>query len=285
MQQRTPKLYKIDPGATLQAGDRQAAWGLAWAAVALLAVLIAVAAASMVRPMSWRHTPTPSGPRVLRDIEIIPQPAVSTRDRRAAQLHLIVFALLIVLPLCQIFVSGIEQRAQAEAARRAVQLSTSISAHGQRTAFVTEGLRAAQTASLQATAREFASLDTGISPREARHERTVAAVEDMIAQQVRKIVDYMGRPPTTTDGVDPAAVTALSKPPERLSNAQAQQIHQLDLAQRASRRGLFLTSATAVAVVAEALAATALTTMHRTWWIWFATTSGVTLLLMTLALI
>ncbi|MEU6553310.1 hypothetical protein ABZ915_23965 [Streptomyces sp. NPDC046915] len=285
VQRRTPELYDIDPGATRRAGDRQATWGLAWAAVALLAVLVAVAAANVVRPRSWRRSPVPCGPRVLRGAEIIPQPAVATRNRWAARLHLVVFALLILLPLVQIFVAGIEQRAQAESARRAVQLSTSISAHGQRTAFLTEGLRAAQTAALQATAREFASWETGIAPRDARHERLVAGAENMIAQQIRKIVDYMGRPPTSEDSVDPAAVTALNKPPERLSDAQAQQVHQVELAQQASRRGLLLTGATAVAVVAEALAATALTVRRRTWWAWLIGTSGVTLLLMGLALI
>ncbi|MCX4820925.1 hypothetical protein OG883_13600 [Streptomyces sp. NBC_01142] len=285
VQRRTPELYDVDPGATLRAGDRQVAWGLACAAVAVAAVLLAVVTGNVVRPRRWRRTPAPGGPRVLRAVEIIPQPAVTTRNRRAAQLHLFVFAMLLLLPLGQILAAGNEQRAQAEAARRAVQLSTSITAHGQRTAFLTEGLRAAEAAALQATAREFASLETGVSPQEARHEQTVAIVENVIAQQVRKIVDYMGRPPTATDGVDPAAVAALGRAPERLSNAQAEQVRQVDLAERASRRALFLASATAVAVVAEALAATALTTMRRAWWFWLAGTSGVTLLLVSFALV
>ncbi|MEV0600359.1 hypothetical protein AB0I82_13825 [Streptomyces sp. NPDC050315] len=269
LQWDSPDLYALDPDATLRAGDRWATWGLASVAVGIAAVLAAVCAANVLRPRRWRRALAPSDRPVVRGVEIIPQPAIAPRGRRRVVLfHLFVFVLPLLLPLGQILVAGSEQRAHAEAARGAVRLSASIGVYGQRTAFLTESLRTAKVAEIRAVARELASLDTGITPGEARHERVMAAVEGVLVDDVRKIAEYMGRPPTAADRVDTEAATALGKEPKNLSAAQAEQQRQADLAQRAGRRSLLLSAATAIGVVAEILAVAALSIGRRAWRWW-----------------
>jgi len=135
VQERSPELYALSPDATLRDGDRWAFWGLISAGIAGAAMIAAVIAASVLRPVAWRR-PTPPAIRILRNPEIIPQPVTTPPERRrAAWFHLVVLCLLFLLPLGQIAAAGGEQRAQAEAARRAVQLTTSIAASGERSAF------------------------------------------------------------------------------------------------------------------------------------------------------
>ncbi|WP_369215356.1 hypothetical protein [Streptomyces flavofungini] len=269
VQAHSPGLYGLAPDAGMRAGDRWAAWGTASVAGGVLAVLTAVCAANVLRPRRWRHAPAASGRRVDRRTEIIPQPATARSGRRAGALFgLLVCVLPLLLPLGQILAAGGEQRAQAEAARKAVRLKDSLEGFGLRHAFLTEARRTALAAEFDATARELAATDTGISPADARHERVLAAVENTIAVRVRDIATYMGRAPDAADRLDAATADALSKQPEERRAAGAEQRRQVDLAERAGRSSLLLSAATAVAVVAQMLAVAAFAADRRRllWW-------------------
>lgn len=267
VQRDRPKPYELAPGATMRSGDEWVRWGLAFAALAGVAVIAGVLAANVVRPRRLRRPPGPDRRRVVRDLQVIPQPAVtgSGWPRVTAELHLFVVVLLVLLPLGGVYTAGSEQRAQAEAARQAVQLGTGALAYGQRVAFLKGSRQTAALIELQATARERASLETGITPEQARHERVVAVVETSVAEHVREIADYMGRSPERVDRVDAAAVTALGKGPENPSDLRTEQKRQVSLAERAGNRGLYLGAATAVAAVAEILAAAAFADGRRRW--------------------
>lgn len=265
LQKMSPQLYGLDPEARAREGDRWATWGTASAAVGIGAVLVAVCAANVLRPRRWR-APVPSGRRVLRRLEIIPQPATASADHyRGTLFHLLVFVLPLLLPLGQILAASSEQHAQAQAARGAVQMSTSIEGHGLRSAFLNEGVQASLEAEFKATARQLSAGDTRRSARDAEHESAVAAAESRIAARVRNIAGYMGRPPTAEDRVDAATVAALIKEPKGHSSALAEQKRQVNLAERAGRSSLLLSAATAVAVVAEILALAALAVRNRRW--------------------
>ncbi|CAM5366862.1 hypothetical protein SALBM135S_08513 [Streptomyces alboniger] len=269
VQRRSPGLYEPAPDARMRDGDRWAARGTASAAGGALVVLAAMCAATVLRPRRWRRTPTASGRRVLRRLEIIPQPATAPAGRRSGALFgLLVCVLPLLLPLGQILAAGSEQRAQAEATRNAVRLSTSIEGHGLRTAFLIMGLQTALAAESGATARELAARDTGISRADARHERVMAAAEHTIAVEIRNIATYMGRVPGVQDRVDATTATALSGEPRTLGAAQAEQNRQVDLAEQAGRRSLLLSAATAVAVVAQMLAVAAFARDRRRWLWW-----------------
>jgi hypothetical protein len=269
IQTGSPDLYGLDPGATLQRGDSWSVAGRVSVAVGAAVVLAALCAANVLRPHRWQQARTPSGRRVLRNLDIIPQPAIAPAGRRrAVLLHLVVFVLPLLLPLGQTLAAGNEQRALAEAARDDIRLSTSISLQLHRTAFLSNSLVAAKVAELQAPARELAALDTGIGPGAAHHERRTAAVERVVARDTEAIARYMGRPPTRADGVDPQTVTAMAQDLRDLSAAQAEQHRQVDLADSAGRRSLYLSAATSLAVVAEILAVAALAARSRGWRWW-----------------
>lgn len=268
VQAESPDLYGLDPAGRLREGDRWAAWALGSLAVAAAAVLAAVAAASVLRPRRWRRPPTGSGRRVFRDLEFIPQPATATAEKRpAVRLHLLVTTLLLLLPLGQLYAAGAEQRAQAEASRRATQIGTAISASNQRNAFLVSSKQTAVRSVVRGFARELAAIDAE-DPEVAGQERRVASVEQAVAGTMVDMAGYMARPPARTDGVDSATVTALRSTPKDWPGLGADQSHQVDLAQRSGNRALLLAAATAFAVVAELLAASALEVRRRGWLLW-----------------
>ncbi|MFJ9123474.1 hypothetical protein ACIRJS_05285 [Streptomyces sp. NPDC102340] len=269
LQHDSPALYEVDPEATMHDGDRWAAWGLAAAAAGAAAVIAAAIAANIIRPRRWQAARSPSGQGVLHVVEFLPQPAVARAGhRRGVLFHLAVFVLPLLLTLGQILVAGGEQRAQAEAARKVVQANASVEGYGLRASFRTEAVQTALDVEFAATARELASLDTGTAPRDARHERVVATVENMLAAQVQQIAVFMGRAPDRQDRLDSASAAVLSNPPEKLTATLAEQNRQVSLADEAGRRALLLSAATAVAVVAEILVVAAFAVGYRRWLWW-----------------
>lgn len=267
VQEHSPEMYALNPDATLREGDRWASWGLVSAGIAGAAVIAAAVAAGVLRPPAWRR-PAPPGVRVLREPEIIPQPATAPPDdRRTVWCHLVVFCLLFFLPLGQLAAAGGEQRAQAQAARRAVQLTTDIAAGGERSAFLTRSVQAAHVADIRAAVRTTLALETQ-QARDTRPELEVAGAETAVAAQLRRMAEYMGRAPVRADGVDPATVTALSAEPEQWPALTAEQNRQVTLGEQAGNRALLLAAATAIGIVAEYLMAAAIAARRRRWLRW-----------------
>lgn len=262
LQGRSPELYGLNPDETLEEGAWWGVWGMASAAVAFLAILTAAVAACVVRPPQWRH-PASGSRRVLRDFEIIPQPATAPPATRGAQrFHLLAFTVLLALPLGPMMATNSEQYAQAQAARHAVHLSAGIAAGGQRTAFLSDAAQFALAADIQADARELAALDAS-DPDDARHEREVAKAERAVASRLRRMAEHMGRAPTGADSIDPATAAALNTEPEDWSAMRREQNRQVDFAEQAGNRGLWLSAAISVAVLAEMLAAAAVAASSR----------------------
>ncbi|MEU4211617.1 hypothetical protein AB0F13_16720 [Streptomyces sp. NPDC026206] len=264
LQKRSAELYALDPDATLHDGDSWALWGRVSVWVAFAAVLLAAAAANVLRPVRWRHPPAPPpAPRVLRKPELLPQPATAPAGdrRRTARFLLLLSALLLALPFGQMVAACDEQRAQAEAARRASGISLGIAVSGQRTAFLTTSLQAAAAADLQSAARLSAALETGSSP-DAAHEQAVAAAETTAAGLMARTARYMGRPAEAADRVDPATATALRTEPLEWRTMLTEQQRQVDRAEVAGERGFRLAAATALAVLAQLLVAAAVSA-HR----------------------
>lgn len=260
---RHPELRDLNPDATQARAHRHAAHGAIAVGTGIVAAVIAALAACTHVPAPRRRRTGDSLSAASPDIDLIPQPMLVVRSLRyATTLQLAVWTLLAILPLGQLLLAGLEQRAQADAARQAVHLTTSIAASGQRTAFLIDSVQAAQTADLGADARELAALDAP-DPTDAAQERAVAAAERGVATRLRRIAEAMGRPPTDTDGVDRTTAAALDSRPEDWLALQQDQNQQVGLAERASNRGLRVTASTAAAAIAATLAATAVTESAR----------------------
>ncbi|MFJ3671335.1 hypothetical protein ACIPSE_33220 [Streptomyces sp. NPDC090106] len=278
-QAASPGLYDLDPDAALGSGDGWAAWALGSVLVAVAAVVAALVAANVLRPVAWRRPPVPGARRVLRRLELIPQPATARpASRPAVGLHLLIVALLFLLPLGQVYAAGSEQRAQAEAARRAVQVRTDIAVSGQWQAFRLLTRQEVIATALRAEARELASLDAP-DPVTAGQEARLADAERGLVATVGDISAYMARLPAGDDGVDAVVVSALRADPSDEQALTVDQNHQVDLAQRSGDRGLLLAVATAFAVVGEVLAASALVAGRRRWLLWPLTAAAVSLVL------
>ncbi|MFI0976884.1 hypothetical protein ACH4SP_07630 [Streptomyces sp. NPDC021093] len=268
-QERHPALYRLDPNVTVRQGDKWGAWGRGTAAAAGAAVLAAILAASILRPVPWRHPPlVPPARPILRGVDPIPQPATAPpARRRAMQVHLLTAALLFLLPLGQLVATVSEQRSQAEAARHAVRLTASIVVSGQRAAFLDQMVSSADFAEIEAIAREAAALYLKDSAA-TRHERSVATAELRLAGRLRQMAEFMGRAPSASDGVTRGTVTAIGARPEDWPAMRAEQNRYKELADAAGSRALYLAAATALAVVAEVLAAAFLEARRLTWMKW-----------------
>ncbi|MFD3842458.1 hypothetical protein ACFWWC_40350 [Streptomyces sp. NPDC058642] len=255
-EKRTPAIYRLTPDRTMEEGAGWAALGKVSLTVAGAAILAVIGAASVLRPAAWPVPPSTGGSRhILRGINPIPQPATASSDRRrSTQMHMLVVALLFLLPLLQLAATSNEQRSQAEASRHALRLGAAIVASGQREAFLTQAVTASHVADIHAAAREVAVLYEKDSPA-VRHERAVAAAETRHASRLRVMAEYMGRAPSDTDGVSAASAAALRARSEDWPDMRAEQNRNKALADAAGDRGLYLAAATALAVVAEVLAA------------------------------
>jgi hypothetical protein len=256
---RHPELRDLNPDATQARAHRHATYGTSAVAAGIVAATIAIIAACTRAPIPRRRPASSSLSVTSPEVDLVPQPTLAVRRLRyATTLQLAVWALLAILPLAQLLLAGQEQRAQAEAARQAVHLTTSIAASGQRTAFLTDSVQAALMADLGADARELAALDAA-DPADAAEERAVAAAERGIAAHLRQIAEAMGRSPTDADRLDHTTVAVLDSRPEDWPTLQHNQHHQVDLAERASGQGLRIAASTAAAAIAATLVATAVT--------------------------
>lgn len=269
---RHPELRDLNPDATQARAHRHATYGTLAAGIGIVVAVIAIIAACTRLPIPGRRRQRGySPPAANPDVDLIPQPILAVRGLRyATTLKLAVWALLVLLPLAQLVLAGQEQQSQAAAARRAAELTTSIAASGQRTAFLTDSVQAAITADLGADARELAALDAR-EPINAAEERSLASAERGIAARLRQIAETMGRAPTGADGLDLATVAALDSRPEDWSALLQDQNHQVDLAERASGQGLRVAASTALTAIATTLVATAITgpaTRRRFWLRW-----------------
>jgi hypothetical protein len=140
--------------------------------------------------------------------EDAPPSAEARRPRRIAAVLTLIWALGVVLPFGQLVLSGEEQRAQAQAARIAVSLTSQIAIGLTRTSFATGAGRDADLADAAATAREFAALYT--DPVNAAQERELARVEYAVSARLRQIAEDMSRAPAAGDPLEPAVAQALA---------------------------------------------------------------------------
>lgn len=279
VQDRSPDAYALDPAARSREGDRWALWALLSVAVAVAAVVAAVVAANVLRPRRWRRPPGSAARRVIRSLEFIPQPATAAPEARlGTRLNLLVVVLLFLLPLGQAYAAGGEQRAQAEAAREASRIRTNIVAGQLREAFLYTARQATLRAATQGIARELAAIDAD-DPETARQENQVASVETRAATVMGIMAEHMGRAPTLSDGVDAGTVSALRSGEKEWSGGVAEQNRQVDLAQRSGDRALLLAAATALAVVAQVLGASAMASQRRRRLLWPAGAAALSLAL------
>lgn len=188
-----------DPARSTAAGDA-AARTAQWVAV-LTVVLTGLVVVAAARPARRRPDD---------DSGLIPQPGTAPpARRRTATLLLVLWAAGVLLPFAQLVLSGEEQRAQAEAARLAVRLSTDIELAQTRAAFRELAERDALFAGAVPLAREYATYASGVPAADAAAERALAGAEEVAAAAVESIAVRMGAAATVADGLDPATAAGL----------------------------------------------------------------------------
>lgn len=246
----------LDPDVTQATANRFAAGGTFAALAGILVVLVGVLVASTSRVFGARRSARGRVPPGNQELDLIPQPAsVDSGEWKSTALKLAAWALLATLPFVQLVVAGQEQRAQAEAAREAVRLSSAVFVSNQVAAFIADSRQAVLAAETRALAREYVAF-AATEPADQADEQAVAAAEYSAAARMGQMVDGV-RTPSGADGVPAFAVAALKSRPSEWGRSEELRNLRIDLAEQASARGILVISSAAIAALAAALAAAA----------------------------
>ena len=205
-------------------------------------------------PQSPANAAAPAEPE---DVALVPRPWSSSSDRRlGVWLALCAWLAVTLLPVAQIALANAEQRAQALAARKAVEVSTALGANGLVRAFALNSTQRATTLSILATGTAYAAAITQ-DPSEALRLTRESEIEYSASVKASSIASSMTQPPSAADGVDTATLTAISASPAETQVILAAQNRQADRAELAGRRSARVALALLLAALSLSLAALA----------------------------
>jgi hypothetical protein len=240
-------LQRLDPRRFVVDGDhkRERAERIAAAAI------VVVVAYLLAEVVLWlrRRRPRASGDVAAtvhddEDVKLVPRPWGVPRGLRAgATVAFAAWLLIVLLPVALTVSTGEGERASAAAARRAVEASTALQAGGLRASFVANATRRVHAFGLERTARSFVELTTN-DPRQRAGLAAQSRAAGTMATRAATIATAMARAPTVHDGVDPAAVAAVTSTAQRADAIvrvqRADAARADDAARRSSRISLAL---------------------------------------------
>lgn len=185
---------------------------------------------------------------------LVPHPwTAPQRRRRLTAIALVGWTLVTLIPAGVLYVSGAGQRAGAEAARTAVTISTYIQASNLYSSQAILQQRIAIDQAQAGLSRKLAALDLGDG---AQDELGTAEVHAADSWSV--IGTEMMRLPTTSDGIDPGLILAMSSTPDIWSDALQVQAAAADVSKRAGEATNVFTLAATLAALATSVVTVAL---------------------------
>ena len=242
-------LARINPDTALERGDRRSDLASILATLTIPVVLLYVAIEAWARIRQRRRIPEPASSRETpdqdqMDVGLIPRPwSVPSARRLGVALAFGAWLIVTLLPGPQLRFSNEEQRAQSMAARLGVESSTAVFASSLLNSFqITTQQRL-----LALDLRGGAMLQSAMStPRPELRDALVAEAGRAIVavKRSRLATEPMARTPSSADGVDKAALTAVTTSLPRafaIVREQNRTVEDAEIAgQRANRSGLAL---------------------------------------------
>ena len=234
-----------DPGTALEAGDARRDVASVIAALTIPLVLAYVGVESVARFRQRRKTAPrrrqPAEPETESqpDVGLIPRPwSTPSRRRLGAAVAFGAWLIVTLLPAAQLRSVNNEQRAQAVAARLAVQGTTALVTHSIFNSFQLTSAQRGLALELRPLGLQQAALSTA-SQRLRRRLTVEAGRAYSGAERSQAVISRMTRTPTTRDGVDHAALAAMTSTPERAAaviHDQGNSVKTADIAGRRANR-------------------------------------------------
>ena len=185
---------------------------------------------------------------------VLPAPWGEQRERqRAIALALLAWAVTALLAIPQVAFANSEQRAQAVAARQAVQVSTGVAASNVWAAYREQVNRGITTLEIEGLSRQYVAVGFD-DPRAVRTQHLLAAADQRAARTLRGLAERMGRLPTSGDPVDAGTLRAMASTWQDHVAGTDQVARATAAAARSSRRSTFTTGGVFLAALACAVA-------------------------------
>jgi hypothetical protein len=249
-----PATRDLDPVATLELGDRRNSL-----AQALLLATIPLVLGFVVVDLAFRRREQ----RAATDAALVPRPWASPARRRfRGWLAFVAWLVVVLLPALQIYLGNEAERAQAVAASKAAEVSSTLQASGLVSSFEATARQRILWMEGHAIARLTASLEAP-SASVADQLESEYRTENAINRRANAIVAAMTRPPSVEDGVDAATAAAVNATPSDADRLRVVQNAQVEAANEAGNRSDRVTVAVLLGALAVSLCAVAVASRTR----------------------
>jgi type II secretory pathway pseudopilin PulG len=255
VRRENPGLVRLDPEQAAREGDdqRRLSWLIALAVVPLVVLYLLTELALRARARR-RSTPAQAD-----EVDLVPRPwSTPAASRLGVSVALVAWLAVALLPVLALRFDSQEQRANAESARRAVDVSTMLAASGIAFGFRAHSQQRVVALGAHAIGRQIVALNSRDYEDGVRLQG-LGRAEEQTARRAGLVVAEMSRAPTGGDGLDAATLQAVNANPAASDAVRVEQNEQADVAEQAGRRAGRMNLALLLSALTLSLAALAAT--------------------------
>jgi hypothetical protein len=246
---------RLDPEDAARAGDDKRRLSALIALVAVPLVALYLLTELVLRTRARRR----AAPAHADEVGLVPRPWSSpAASRLGVTVALAAWLAVTLLPVLALRFDNQEQRANALAARRAVDALTMSAASGIVFGFRVQSMQRVLALDSHAIGRQIVALDSADYQDGARLA-DLGRAEERTARRASRVVAEMTRAPSLRDGVDAATVRAVNAKPTATDAVRVEQNEQDDVAERAGRGANRIKVALLLGVLTLSLSALAAT--------------------------
>ena len=232
VRRESPGLVRLDPERAASKGDDKRALSSVVALVTVPLVVLYLLTELVLRARARRRSASAQAD----EVGLVPRPWSSPGPSRlGVSVALAAWLAVALLPVLALRFDNEEQRANALAARRAVDVSTMIAASGIAFSFRVHSQQRVLGLDTHALGRQIVALDSSDANDGARLA-DLGRAEAQTAQRGRLVVAEMSRAPSARDGTDAATLQAVNASHAATDAVRVDQNKQADVAERAGRR-------------------------------------------------
>jgi hypothetical protein len=255
VRRENPGLMRLDPEHAAREGDDKRRLSSVIALATIPLVVLYLLTELVLRAWARRRSAAAGAD----EVGLVPRPWSSPgASRLGVSVALAAWLAVALLPVLALRFDNQEQRANALAARRAVDVSTMIAASGIAFSFRVHSQQRVLALDTHAVGRQIVALDSPDANDGARLA-DLGRAEAQTAQRGRLVVAGMSRAPSARDGIDAATLQAVNASHEASDAVRVEQNEQADVAERAGRRANRMNLALLLSALTLSLAALAAT--------------------------
>ena len=255
VRRENPDLMRLDPEHAARDGDDKRRLSSVIALATIPLVVLYLLTELVLRARARRRSASAEAD----EVGLVPRPWSSPGPSRlGVSVALAAWLAVALLPALALRFDNQEQRANALAARRAVDVSTMLAASGIAFSFRAHSQQRLLALDSHALARQIVALNSP-DANEGTRLADLGRAEAQTARRGQLVVAGMSRAPSARDGIDAATLQAVNASHEASDAVRIEQNEQADVAERAGRRANRMNLALLLSALTLSLAALAAT--------------------------